>query len=257
LDYGWVALISLAVGLVGGYAGIAGAPFIIFALVTFLGYSQHSAQGTVLAMMIGPMTILPVIYGRDFVKRRWQAILIAIITYMVFSFAGASIAYLFNSQILKLIFGAMIVVVGIIYIAFSIRNHDNGSAKRIEKALTPASMILAGSIMGLVGGIVGIGAGILLIPYLTMIKGIEQKEAQTMSLAILLPPVSLGAVFRYGLIEKDIIWPVAGIMLAAYVLSSGFGYKLNTKHHNTILRNVLGILLISTGIVNIIMSTRV
>jgi uncharacterized protein len=257
LDYGWVALIALAVGLVGGYAGIAGAPFIIFALLTFLDYSQHSAQGTVLAMMIGPMTLLPVIYGRDIVKRRWQAILIAIITYMVFSFAGASIAYLFNSQILRMIFGAMIIVVGIIYIVFSIRNHSSGNKKTQEKALTPASMILAGSVMGFVGGIVGIGAGILLIPYLTIVKKIEQKEAQTMSLAILLPPVSLGAVLRYGLMANDIIWSVAGIMLVAYILSSGFGYKLNTRHHNTILRNVLGILLISTGIVNIIMSTRI
>jgi uncharacterized membrane protein YfcA len=257
LDYGWVALIALTVGLVGGYAGIAGAPFIIFALVTFLSYSQHSAQGTVLAMMIGPMTILPVIYGRDIVKKRWKAILIAIVTYMVFSFAGATIAYLFKSQVLKAVFGTMIIVVGIIYIIFSIRNNNSSNKKTPEKVLTPASMILAGTIMGFVGGIVGIGAGILLIPYLTMIKGIEQKEAQTMSLAILLPPVSLGAVLRYGLMENDIVWSVAGIMLAAYILSSGLGYKLNTRHHNTILRNVLGILLISTGIVNIIMSTRV
>ena len=84
-----LAIWAMTVPQALGYAGIAGAPFIIFVLVTFLGYPQHSAQGTVLAMMMGPMTIIPVYYGRDIVRKRIKAILIAILTYMVLSFAGA------------------------------------------------------------------------------------------------------------------------------------------------------------------------
>ncbi|MFC1978490.1 sulfite exporter TauE/SafE family protein [Chloroflexota bacterium] len=256
MDYAWVALIALGVGLLGGYAGIAGAPFIIFALVTFLGYPQHSAQGTVLAMMMGPMTIMPVYYGRNIVSGRIKVILIAIATYMVFSFAGANIAYLFSTQTLKIVFGVVIVFVGAIYLDFSLRRSTGSSTIPREKPLSVVSMAIVGSIMGFVGGIVGIGAGILLIPYLTMVKGIEQREAQTMSLAILLPPVSLGAVLKYGLIENDIIWPAVGIIFAAYVVASGFGYKLSMKHKSMVLRIALAVLLIATGIVNIVMSTQ-
>ena len=257
MEYAWVALIALGVGLIGGYAGIAGAPFIIFSLVTFLDYSQVSAQGTVLAMMMGPMTIMPVYYGRDIVRKRMKVILIAILTYMIFSFAGANIAYLFSNQALKLVFGVMIVLVGAIYLDFALRRSNRSKAVPQEKPLTVISMAIVGSIMGFVGGIVGIGAGILLIPYLTMVKGIEQREAQTMSLAILLPPVSLGAVLKYGLIENDIIWPAVGIIFAAYVVASGFGYKLSGKHKSIVLKTALAVLLIATGIVNIVMSTRV
>ena len=255
MEYTWVALIALGVGLIGGYAGIAGAPFIIFALVTFLGYPQHSAQGTVLAMMMGPMTIMPVYYGREIVRKRIKVILIAIVTYMVFSFAGANIAYLFNTQTLKIVFGMVIVLVGAIYLDFSLRRPNGSSSIAREKPLSVVSMAIVGSIMGFVGGIVGIGAGILLIPYLTMVKGIEQREAQTMSLAILLPPVSLGAVLKYGLIEHDIIWHAVGIIFAAFVAASGFGYKLSMKHKSIVLRIALAVLLIATGIVNIVMST--
>jgi len=253
LDYLWIALIALAVGLLGGYAGIAGAPFIIFALVTFIGYTQHQAQGTVLAMMMGPMTIMHVYYGRDIVRKRIRTISIAIACYMVLSFAGANIAYLFDTQTLKTVFGIVIVIVGAIYLDFSLRRKNTG-AMRPEKPLSVVSIAIVGSIMGFVGGLVGIGAGILLIPYLTMVKGIEQKEAQTMSLAILLPPVSLGAVLKYGIIENDIVWPAVGIIFAAYVVASGFGYRLSMKHKSILLKITLAILLIATGIVNIVMS---
>lgn len=255
MEYAWIAIIALGVGLIGGYAGIAGAPFIIFALVTFLGYTQHEAQGTVLAMMMGPMSIMPVYYGRAIVRKRIKVILIAIITYMVFSFAGANIAYIFSSQTLRIVFGVVIVFIGAIYLDFSLRRSNGSRAVPREKPMSVVSMAIVGSMMGFVGGIVGIGAGILLIPYLTMVKGIEQREAQTISLAILLPPVSLGAVLKYGLIENNIIWPAVGVIFAAYVVASGFGYKLSGKHKSIVLKITLAVLLIATGIVNIVMST--
>jgi uncharacterized membrane protein YfcA len=77
-----------------------------------------------------------------------------------------------------------------------------------------------------------------------------------MSLAILLPPVSLGAVLKYGLIENNVIWPAVGIIFAAYVVASGFGYKLSGKHKSIVLKTALAVLLIGTGIVSIVVSTR-
>lgn len=250
MSFGWETLIALAIGFIGGYSGIAGGPFIIFSFVSFLGYSQHSAQGTVLAMLLGPMTILPVIYGWEIVRRRMKEILIAIFTYMTFSLVGAEIAYLFSSPALKLVFGVCISVLGIAYILFSIK--QVGTTPSSNKNLSPISMVLVGALIGTVGGMAGIGAGILLIPILTMGLGIEQREAQTMSLAILLPPVSLGAVVKYGLMENDIIWPVAGLMLLAYAITSGLGYKFSFRHSALILQAVLSTLLILAGIIAII-----
>jgi uncharacterized membrane protein YfcA len=250
LSFGWEIFIALIIGFVGGYTGIAGAPFIIFSLVSFLGYSQHAAQGTVLAMMLGPMTILPVIYGWEIVRRRIKEILIAVTAYLAFSFAGAEIAYLINSPQLKLVFGIFIAILGIAYLFFSFKNL--GNARSAKKSLSPILMALVGALMGVVGGIAGIGAGILLIPILTIGLGIEQREAQIMSLAILLPPVSLGAVFKYGLLESDIAWPVAGLMLVAYAITSGLGYRFSLKHKTIVVRVVLSTLLITVGIINII-----
>ena len=253
MNFGWETLIALVVGFLGGYAGIAGGPFIVFMFSTLLNYSQHSAQGTVLAMMLGPMTILPVIFGWEIVRKRMKEILISILTYMIFSLVGAEIAYLFNSSALKLVFGVCISIIGIAYILFSIK-HVGTVPDKSNKNLSPMSMLLVGAFVGIVGGMSGIGAGILLIPILTMGLKIEQRQAQIMSLAILLPPVSLGAVFKYGLIENNIIWPAAGLMLLGYVVTSGLGYKFSFRHSATTLRAVLSVLLILTGLIAIIQS---
>jgi uncharacterized membrane protein YfcA len=246
----WEILIALAVGFVGGYSGVAGAPFIIVLLVSFLGYSQHSAQGTVLAMMLGPMTILPVIYGWKIVRRRMKEIITAVVTYMAFSFAGAEIAYLFSSPQLKLVFGACITIFGIMYLLFSIKHV--GTEPDVNQKISLITMALIGALMGTVGGISGVGAGILLIPILTMGLRMEQHEAQTISLAILLPPVSLGAVVKYGFLESDVVWPAAGLMLVAYAITSGLGYKVSLRHSTIIMQAVLSALLILAGIITII-----
>ena len=250
MPFGWEILIATAFGFVGGYAGIAGAPFIIFLLSSVLGYSQHLAQGTTLAMMLGPMTILPVRYGRDIVRRRKKEILTSVFAYMGCSFAGAQIAYLLSSAELRFGFGLFIGMLGIVYILFSIRSV--GQIQPESKNISLFKMALIGAAIGTVGGITGIGAGILLVPLLTMWFGLEQHEAQTMSLAILLPPVSLGAVIKYGLLENDVNWPAALSMLAVYVGTSGLGYRFSFRHSTLILRIILAVLLISVGVIHIL-----
>lgn len=254
MNYVWAALIAVVVGFIGSYAGIAGAPFIIFAFVTFLGYTQYQAQGTVLAMMLGPMTLLPVYYGRHIVRKHIKVITISIVTYMFFSYLGAELAYAFGSYALKLVFGVVIAIIGATYFIFSVKQSDDAPVESYAESLTAKTMSIVGSIMGFIGGTVGIGSGILLVPYLTMAKRIDQHEAQTISLAILMPPVSLGAVLKYGVMERDIIWPVVGVIFFAYLLAGGFGYRLSARHGARALRTVLALLLVATGIVNIVMS---
>jgi len=57
------------VGLLGGFAGIGGAPLMVSFMTLILGFPQLRAQGIVLTMMLGPMSLLGLsfLYGRRFV----------------------------------------------------------------------------------------------------------------------------------------------------------------------------------------------
>ncbi|HQJ09168.1 MAG TPA: TSUP family transporter, partial [Deltaproteobacteria bacterium] len=57
-----------------------------------------------------------------------------------------------------------------------------------------ALLIIIGLGSGIMSGMFGIGGGIIIVPALVYLMGFSQHEAIGTSLAILLPPVGLGAV---------------------------------------------------------------
>lgn len=54
-----------------------------------------------------------------------------------------------------------------------------------------------GLVAGIASGIFGIGGGVLIVPALAFFCGFSQEQSIGTSLAVLLPPVGLAAVFEY------------------------------------------------------------
>ena len=50
---------------------------------------------------------------------------------------------------------------------------------------------------GVLSGVFGLGGGVVLVPALVYLAGFSQRMAAGTSLAILLPPIGLGAVIEY------------------------------------------------------------
>ena len=233
------------VGFVGGYAGIGGAPILVFLLGTFLAYSQHVAQGTVVAIMLGPMSLLGVWVMWDRVKPQLRYVGVGVVTYAILSYAGASLAYLFSEDKLRGLFAILLFVIGARHFVSYWTEPAQGEAKAVFR-LNLVSMTVLGSLVGLVGGLFGIGAGVLLVPLLTWLFGAHKDDARALSLAILLPPVSIGAVLRYHA-AGDILWPMAGVGFVAYAASNFWGAKLGRAHRSRRFKAVMGLLLLGMG----------
>lgn len=106
-------IIGTAAGVLGGLVGIGGGVVVIPALVFFLGFSQHMAQGTSLTMMLPPIGILAVLaYNRQgFVD--WKAAVLLCIGFLLGSIFGAKLATTAPQAVLSRIFGVFLVVVGL------------------------------------------------------------------------------------------------------------------------------------------------
>ena len=100
--------LGLVAGILSGMVGIGGGIVIVPALVYFLGFSQHSAQGTVLFMFLLPIGILGVFNYWQAGHIDWKVACIMGSTFVLGSFIGSKTAIIIDQQMLKRIFGVII-----------------------------------------------------------------------------------------------------------------------------------------------------
>ncbi|MCL2063592.1 MAG: TSUP family transporter [Candidatus Cloacimonetes bacterium] len=102
-------VIGLFAGVFSGVLGIGGGVIIIPCLVYFMKMSQHSAQGTTLALMLPPITLMSVyVYWKEG-HVDWKITLFVCIGFFVGSFFGGKIAVALSSLVLKRVFAIFLI----------------------------------------------------------------------------------------------------------------------------------------------------
>ena len=101
-------LIGLVAGVASGFLGIGGGIFVIPALVLFLNYSQKSAQGTSLGLLLPPIGILAVINYHKAGYIDLKAVGIMIITFLIGSYFSSKIAVELPESIIKKVFAVFL-----------------------------------------------------------------------------------------------------------------------------------------------------
>lgn len=85
-------------------------------------------------------------------------------------------------------------------------------------------ILLLGLGVGVLVGLLGIGGGVVLVPAMVYLLGMDQHLAQGTSLFILLPPIGLGALREYW--KQGQVDLRAGILCAIGMLVGAFGGSL-------------------------------
>jgi len=107
-------------------------------------------------------------------------------------------------------------------------------------------VLLIGLVVGIVSGVVGIGGGVLFIPALIWLLGMDQHKAQGTSLAALLAPVGLFAFWEYY--RKGNADLRVGLLLAAGFLVGGYFGGVGAQYIPEVwLRRIFAVMLIAIG----------
>jgi uncharacterized membrane protein YfcA len=114
---------------------------------------------------------------------------------------------------------------------------------------TTSFFVLAaiGAVAGLLSGLFGIGGGVVIVPALIYFAGFDQHKATGTSLAVLLPPVGIGAAleyYRHGGVDIRAAAIVAVSLFAAGWLSAIFANRLSGSY----LRLAFGVFVIGLGV---------
>ena len=107
--------------------------------------------------------------------------------------------------------------------------------------------IVIGLVSGGLLGLIGTGAGLVIIPALVVFAHFHEKVAIGTSLALLLPPVGLLAVATYWK-HGDVNVTAALVIMASFVISSYFASRLAINLPDAFLERCFGIVAILIGI---------
>lgn len=115
---------------------------------------------------------------------------------------------------------------------------------KMEITTTTVLILLAiGLFSGMLGGLVGIGGGVVLVPALIYILGFSQLNAQGTSLALIMFPVGVLGVINYykqGHIDFNIVF----ILAIGFVVGSFLGSKFAMNIPQALVKKFFAMLMI-------------
>jgi uncharacterized protein len=112
-------LIGLAAGILSGLVGVGGGLIVVPALIFFLGYSQHQAQGTSLGLLLLPVGILAVINYYNKGQIDVKVVAVMSIAFVLGGWLGSKLALRLPADTVKKIFAIFL-----FYSAFKLLKWD-------------------------------------------------------------------------------------------------------------------------------------
>lgn len=104
-----------------------------------------------------------------------------------------------------------------------------------------------GLVAGIIGASFGVGGGIIMVPILTYFASFPQKEAQGISLTVMIPLAIMSAFRYHANPDISIDWKATTLMIITVLIGSNIGASLAFYASNKALRIGFAILLFFTG----------
>ena len=245
-------VIGAVVGTLAGLTGIGGGVFLVPLLVGVLYVSQYEAHGTSLAVIFPMALCSAVAYGvMGYIQ--WDVFLAFAGGGIVGAFLGARLMKRIPERHLQWLFGLFVICVGFVMILTGSTDSAAGSVHEIS-GLEHLWCVLGGILAGFLSGILGVGGGVVLIPTMVLLVGIDQHSAQGISLAAIAVISFFGAFthFKQKTVRNDIAIYMAPSALCYGLLGSYLADRIDAN----ILRDMVGGIIIIAGVLAVFRNWR-
>jgi len=191
-----IALIGLAGGLGGGLFGIGGGLVIIPGLTVVSGDSIKAFQ--VAALPVGVCVASSSAAKNLRTKTiQWRWVTWALPATIVGSWLGSMLAGLLDARVLEVLLGCFLTTTALRESWALWRGKEqDGPAAPLRAAPVPVLAVMLGTLMGVLSALLGIGGGILAVPWLRMLGGLPMRATITTSSLLVLITSSFAMLAR-------------------------------------------------------------
>lgn len=231
-------LLGGALGFLGGLFGIGGGIIAIPLLVTVYGMDQAMAQGTALAMMVPNLLAAWWRYMRRNPVDLGGAVRLALVGTAT-TYGAAQLAQGLDQHVLRLLFSAFLAGLAVVMLR---RRAQAGAVTPVRSRLLPLVGLAGGGSMGLLG----VGGGLVATPILSRWFGLDQRVAQSLALALVLPcsAAALASYVRAGNVD----WIIGGALGLGGLASVSAGVALAHAFPEAVMRRLFAGLLLACSV---------
>ncbi len=225
-------ILAVSIGLSLGLLGSGGSIVTLPVLVYVAGVPVASAVGMSLAIVGGASAAGAWLKHRQGLVH-WRAATLFGITGMAGALAGAQFTRLVSPGVLMLIFAVLMAVV-----AGRMLSRDGENAIEPLPDCRPVRCGLAGLVVGMLTGFIGVGGGFLLVPAMILFAHLPMAMAVGTSLAVIAVNSFAGWLGHLG--REPFAWGLTGAFLLAALVGMAAGARLGGRLRPTTLRHAFG-----------------
>jgi uncharacterized membrane protein YfcA len=234
---------GLVAGVLGGYLGLGGGIVIVPYLVVLAGQDIKAAVPVSLAAI----TVNSLSSSTEYLKKR-MVDLDLVVTLATFLTVGNVCGSLMISAIprdpLQLLFTAVLIY-GAVAFLLSRKPKALGEAGASSRRITTLAIVVS-SVAGLLGGLVGVGGGVILVPALYLLMGIPLTTAR--GTATFMMGFSTAASTVVLMVDREIDYAIAGPVILGTIVGGKIGGLMGTVAKPVTVRVILFVVLIYMAI---------
>lgn len=255
--------VGLVVGFLSGLIGIGGGVLIVPLLYFFYGHPTWSgmavdadleaaiAHATSLAVILPTGLAAASSYHRSGLVA-WRAAMPIAGVAMVAAFLGAQIALLLPAAALKTLFGVLLIGSGL-----NLLRHGKAHERETLRLSWPV-VVSTGAAVGVLSAMLGVGGGILVIPMLVYLVGLDLRRVAATSIAIVALTAASGTLAyivsglgvagrppgSIGYVHLTAALPILG----ASLLTVHAGALVNQRLETRVLRRIFAVMFLLLGL---------
>lgn len=260
-------IIGLSISLYGSLVGFGGGIFMVPILVSVFDYSLDIAAGTAMISLV-PSSLVSTFLNRKKGQVDFKTGILLEAPTMIGVILGSLVLTYFaksgNLFVLEVVFALMILAIGATFFMGKKKDHDdkkgffyNLNKQKPTVVIKNTNNFVAyriglymalffGLVSGALAGLFGVGGGFMKTPIMLKVFKIPAKIAAATALFMIVITSITGSVMHslqgHILLEKS--WPV----VLGFTLGAILGYKVNSKLSNEFLEKLIGISLITAGL---------
>lgn len=222
-------VVGISLGLFGGGGSILTVPLLAYVA----GMEPKHAIATSL-LVVGATSAIAAITHARAGRVRWRIAVVFGLVAMAGAYAGGLVARFIPGTVLLVAFAVIMILAGLAML----RGRKDSPGTDAGEPLPVVRIVLLGTGVGLISGLVGAGGGFLLVPALALLAGLPMPIAVGTSLVVISTQSFAGLAGH--LASEQIDWQLAAFVTAAAVVGALIGGRLIAFVNQATLRRIFG-----------------